>query len=137
MEMKAIADRQQKYVRISKNRLKETLEKNRTTHQQEWEKAIIGWRKVLAEKLETHAAECSAMADKVRNSDGHEDFETPYPDYPRRPTNHVAQYDEIIERLDYDLDEEIHLTHQDFNRFVRDNWEWKDAFVATSRAYSA
>lgn len=135
MEMRAIADRQQKYVRISKNRLIEQLRKNRESHQEAWDKAIVGWRTAVAKTLEEHASKCSALADKVRSSDKNEDIDLPYPDFPRRPQNHVAQYDEIIERLDFDLDEEIHLTHTDFNRYVRDNWDWKSDFIATSSAY--
>lgn len=135
MELQAIADRQQKFVRVAKGRIIDTLRVNRAKHQKDWEKAMAGWKTAMIKALEEHAAKCSEAMRQMADSSFEDNPDLPYPDYPRKPTNYVARYDEILERLDFELDNEIHLTHEDFNRYVRDNWEWKAGFEAMSMAY--
>lgn len=134
-----VAERQQKFVRTEKKKLLDKLKENRTTHQKLWVASMKGWRTALAVELETYSKKCAALADKTRSSGDEvkdEDLEPDYPSFPRRPENHVEDYDEIIERLEFSMDDEINLTHGDFNRYVRDKWGWKGDFIATSNMYS-
>lgn len=135
MEMQAIAQRQQNYVRISKDRLIQQLKKNREVHQEEWEKAVRGWRSAMVTALEDYSAKCLTLASELSKDDKMDKISIPPQKFPHYPQNHVSRYNEIIERLDFDLDEEIYLTHSDFNRYVRDNWEWKEDFIANSSMY--
>lgn len=145
-----VAERQQKFVRIEKKKLLDKIKENRTRHQKLWEASIKGWKTATAVALEKYSTTCTemaeksnALADKMRSTDETDvdqklisELGGIYPHLPKRPENHVEEYDEIIERLEFSLDEEINLTHQDFNQYVRDKWGWKGEFIATSNLYS-
>lgn len=137
MEAKALAEVQEGHVRMHRTVLLDELKKNRETHTKEYKEAVTGWVEAYAKALDDHAEKTKALADKARSSQGvlHDlDFE--YPDLPQRPQDHTKDYDKIIRRMELSIDEEIFLSHRDFDKYVLDEWSWKGAHTEALQNYS-
>lgn len=134
MEANALAKVQENYTHCDRDELKKKLEENREQHIKDYEKAITGWRVEFAKVILEHAEACKALADKVASiSPENIDFE--YPALPQKPENHTKDYDRIIARLGMEQETRVYLSHADFNRYVLDEWRWKDAFTETLSNY--
>ncbi len=51
------------------------------------------------------------------------------------PSHHLECYDSTLDMLEASVHEFIILSANDFNKFYRDNWEWKDNFSNTVLHY--
>jgi hypothetical protein len=52
------------------------------------------------------------------------------------PSNHVDDFDRIIEMLEMCIDDDIKLNQDDFQCYIRNRWHWNTEFLASNRAYS-
>lgn len=52
------------------------------------------------------------------------------------PEDHTSQYDTVIEMLELCVEKEIELSASDFRRFVQDEWDWSNLFLANTMMYS-
>jgi hypothetical protein len=55
----------------------------------------------------------------------------------RPPVSHEREYDTVIEMLTLHTGGTIDLSADEVRMFVQDQWDWTEAFLATSSAYSA
>lgn len=114
-----------KTVRVDKSRLKETLTQNRETHKREFGEAMAGYWDAFAGELTKMQAmvkeKNTAVEHSVRLA---------------RPVDHTNDYDEALAVLDWEKQDEILLSMNDFQCYVRDNWEWRDEFKGSHAAYS-
>lgn len=111
-----------KTVTINRLKLLVQLKKNRETHIAEFKEA---WELYLAEAVaELKDMLKSAKAGKVRHHLGLE-----------IPQSYEAQYDRAIAMLEWSEDETIDLDHNEFESYVRDNWQWKQSFTALAASY--
>ncbi len=53
------------------------------------------------------------------------------------PSNHLDEYQRIIDMLKFSVADKIELSLTDFDCYVRNNWAWKKDFVATNFAYAS
>lgn len=51
------------------------------------------------------------------------------------PTNHLNDFDKAILMLEYSVAEKVNLTPDEFDSYVRNNWKWKEQFVASNRGF--
>ena len=52
------------------------------------------------------------------------------------PEDHTEDYNQVIQMLEWSIDEEVELVRSDFVRYVMDDWGWKQDFLENSSSYS-
>lgn len=125
---------QDNYTKVSTKALLLKLRANRDDHQQEWEEAHTKWRSLQIEKMKEYHSNLQGCIDKAEKGGKIEwpdisDFELD------EPINHVKEYDRVIARLDMSVEDEIHISHSDFNKYVLDDWSWKPGFSELNSSY--
>ena len=53
------------------------------------------------------------------------------------PRDYTVEYDRAIDQYEWEKSDVVELTTTNFNRFVRDEWDWHDAFVGSTQTYLA
>ncbi len=53
------------------------------------------------------------------------------------PQDHTADYDRVIEMLLMTVDEEIVVQSHEFDQYVMDNWNWKQAALTANNFYAS
>jgi len=134
MNKQAIAETQTQYVQMEKKKLLEAVKQNRTLHIEHWRRAHDKWRSLQIGKLKEYAEELQKAIEAA--SDGKE---IAWPDKRSfqltEPRSHGKDYDRTVRRLEMSVDEFMYLTHDDFDRYVMDDWSWKREFNMTNSAY--
>ena len=51
------------------------------------------------------------------------------------PRNSADAYDAAIDMANWDVRETLELTHEEFQCFVRDIWDWSSSFATTNSLY--
>ena len=110
-------------VKISKDKLLKKLKKNRDNHRKTFEKALEGWKQRVLKELD------KALKDAKSGRRFVTSFELP------QPADHTADYDAVIEQIDWNEEEFIFLDFYQFNQFVRDDWGWKNDFMSVAERY--
>lgn len=113
------------YIRISKTKLIQELIANQKTHRATFEAAMEGYRQKAVELLEAHIERIKDGAPERVN------VQLPMPD------DHTDDYSKAIDMLRWSEDEDVWLTAEEFDSYVRDNWFWKPAFLLTASTYGA
>ena len=112
-------------VRVNKEDLLTRMRANRADHRTEFEEAMEGYKRKAIQLLEEHI-------DRIKdNAPERVIVNLPY------PVDHTEDYDIAIDQLEWSEDDEIELTQNEFNTYVRDQWGWKEAFQETHTMYSA
>lgn len=134
-DAKALAEVQEGHVHCERDELKKKITDNRDQHIKDYEKAIVGWRKEFAVVMTKHVEACNALIEKVVDAPA-DQVEYKYPSLPVKPENHSKDYDRIIARLGMEQESKIYLKHSDFNKYVLDEWRWKEAFSEALSNYA-
>lgn len=126
-------------VTVQKSVLLKKLESNRAKHLLNYEKAKTGYNKLLRRELET----------KIRVLDG-PDAGIPYgkikgvtkeKDLARivnqKPQHYLGYYDQAIEMLKFGEDTTVVLDAQQYQNYIRDDWDWSQSFTTSNTAYVA
>jgi hypothetical protein len=100
-----------------------SLEKSRAQHVKDYAKAKKGWQKLLHTELTNKLL---ALENGGKLSLHIEN---------QKPESHLDEYDEAIEMLSYAANPTIVLTTQQFRQFVKDDWDWKRHWVASTSTY--
>lgn len=103
-------------IKVNKARLSEQLRANREKHVREYQEAVAGYRErlitVLARKLEA--------AKKREHVDHRIDLAV--------PISRVPEYDQALAMLEWEEEETLTLSPDEFRCFVLDAWPWRDEF---------
>lgn len=51
------------------------------------------------------------------------------------PTHHFEDYERVEKMLEFSVADKIKLTVPDFEKYARNNWDWKNDFCITSQNY--
>ena len=111
-------------IRVNKAELLTTLEANRAKHRQIFEEACDGYQKAVIKELE---AQLKRAKEGIR--------QTMLISIPA-PIDQTKEYDRAVAMLKMSVDKEVLLSELDFRCYVLDDWDWKQRFLASSRAYS-
>ena len=111
-------------VSIEKERLRATLVANMEGHIADYDEAMLGYREAFDKQL----------MQKRRALKKGELPTTHFNGLPM-PSEHTSEYKQVLEMLDYSVDETIELSHDDFGNYVLDNWDWKGRFSSTNSSY--
>jgi hypothetical protein len=113
----------EKAIRVKKDELLETLRKNRTLHQETFERALTGYRKRAIEELDASLQDAKA-GKKIRRSIGLIE-----------PMNQTKDYDRVIRMLEMTVDDIVTIGAGEFQQYVMDDWSWKEQFTTSNSAY--
>lgn len=110
-------------ITVDKKELLKALKANRATHDAEYQKAKIGFRKLLIVELEKKLA-LAKDGKKVEL-----EFKN------RKPTNNLNDYDDVIGMLELATDKEIDLNHVQYKQYVKNEWDWTKQWSTSNIAY--
>ena len=105
-------------VKIKVKKLLEIVRANRKKHIEAYEES----QNTYWEQVKEWAVELNN-----RLSSGHKP-ESLQIDIPK-PISFVHEYDKMISKLLYTVDDTVELTDAQFNSYVMDNWHWKGEFA--------
>lgn len=111
-------------ITVTKEKLLVKMRENRDLHRKQFEEALNGWQERVLAELE------KAVSDAKKGLKFTTSFNLP------RPSDHTSEYDEIIEQVEWNEEEQIDLDLNSFNQFVRDDWGWKRDFITTNAFYT-
>jgi hypothetical protein len=111
-------------VKVNRLKLLEVLQNNKKTHVDEFNKAIVQFRKDVIEEMTT-------LLDRVTKG---ETLRTGLQQNVMQPVSHEKEYDKAITKYSMSVDDEIYLNDPQFDQLVMDNWQWKNS---TSNSYYA
>lgn len=113
----------EKSLTFPKKEVLRRIKENRDKHAEDYEEAMKGFKEALQELL-------TEKLDMLANGD------IPSLDIDlREPFHHLKEYDRMVDMLELTEETEITLTHYDFSKYVRDEWDWKEDFVNISNMY--
>jgi hypothetical protein len=112
-------------IRISVDKLRETVKKNRENHRTIYEESFQKYRDMAIAELKQMLAEAKA-GKRIRRSIQL----TP-------PMNQTSDYDRVLKMLDMTTDDVVVLSEEDFAQYVMDEWRWKEQFSQINSTYSA
>lgn len=110
-------------VKVEKNELIKVLTENRQKHSHNYDKAKIGFRKLLIAELKSKLE--AAESDKIVTLT----FEN------HKPESHLEDYDDILGMLELATDTEIELSHIQYKQYVKDEWDWARQWSTSNATY--
>lgn len=112
-------------VTVEKDRLIRTLSVNKEGHRAIFEEALEAYRKKVTDELERRLDDVKAG----RKIDVF--FRLP------QPEDHTEDYEAAIQRAEWEVGDEIELSHEEFNAYVLNRWVWDQSFHANTASYLA
>lgn len=116
-------------VKVNKAKLLETLRGNLTKHVSTHTEALETWK----QKAAAHVA---TLSDRILKGEIR-DISNAVSIVNDRPVSYAPSYEKVIKMLEYSVDDIIELESEDFDRYVGDNWEWKQSFLLNSTKYGS
>lgn len=110
-------------VTVSKDELIKIITKNRASHKAAYAEASNGYQRAVI-------AELHSQIQAIENDKSHRVVITEFP-----PTDHTTDYDKALRMLSMSVDDKVQITSVEFTHFVDDDWDWKRAWVASTRKY--
>lgn len=126
-----------KTVTVKRDKLLATLKENLATHKELYEEALKGYKDAKVTKMiALHGA-----AEAAVNSNTEENRRAVHVAYNAyntlaRPQDHSESYELAIEIMTWEIEDNIELSINDFQCYVRDKWNWKDSFRGSVMAYA-
>ena len=107
---------------FDKEELLDVIKKNHIAHRDFFLDAQKGYRKRIIQELD------SMLADAKSGKNIRISIELP------KPVDHTKDYKRIIKMLEMTSEVDIELSDHEFDKYIMDNWEWKEhAFLANSQ----
>jgi len=113
------------YIKVDKADLLEKLRTNREEHRSMFLKAQEVYRTAMIAELDRALQDAREGRDIVRM------FRLPVPE------DHTADFDTVIEMLEWEQGKTIKLAHHDFQQYVQNQWGWRASFAANTQSYLA
>jgi hypothetical protein len=144
------------YVVVQKAQLLSKLQENRKNHQSIYDAACKGYwvkaKEVLTEKKEEFAKAIDKVEDSFAKSFRERSMAVKAKDlegvgalsatlyfsssWPLSfPTNHLEDYDRVINMLQFSVADKVKLSSPDFDSYVRNNWGWNKEFATSNQGY--
>lgn len=133
-------------IKANKDRLLKQLQENRETHSRQFAESWEGYRdRALQRLVNMKAKALEAFDEKIDELKGlaasdaagfssHVSIGTAIGlDV---PVDHTREYERAVAHLEWELDAEVLVSENDFNRFVLDEWDWQHSFRATHKSYT-
>ena len=114
-------------VRVSRFALIEALKANRAKHIEEYADAMIEYKELFLKELKTN----------LKNAKAGKDLEKCRYVSLTAPRNYSEEYDEAIAKFEFSVDDNIILSDEEFNNFVRNKWNWTATVSASNSVYAS
>jgi len=111
-------------VRVHKDELLDTLEKNRVQHVSDFKEAMVEYRKAALVELTAMLKQVRSKTEKITRM-----IKAP------EPVSYESSYQTAIRMLQMSVDEEIELSEQEFKQYVEDSWTWQASFASNTLMY--
>lgn len=111
-------------VNINKAELLAKITENRELHAAVYREALEGWKAATLQLLNYQVSEL--QDGRVPKLGG----------WDLIPTDHTADYDQVITMLEMSVDDIIELDEEQFAQYVMDRWDWKRSWIANSAKFS-
>lgn len=111
-------------VKVNTQELITKVQANRDAHRGLYEEAMEGYKNAVMAWLLLQIDYAKANAP----------FETYFNE--ARPEDHTDDYDNVLDMLKMTVDKEVVLNQHEFRQYVRDDWGWKNEFLATATSYT-
>lgn len=152
MASKALSNQMTRIVRVNRIGLVETLKKNRSSHIEQFDEAMLGYKELALLKIEEAFV---GLEDRLRYRK--EEITTKiksftaetagnFSDYLvileqvvvnlKLPVSYADAYDAAIDMATFDTREELELSGAEFQCFCRNVWDWTYEFANTTNMYS-
>lgn len=112
-------------VKVKKEDLIIKLSENREKHKELVEKAKAGYIKTVERELAKLMEE--VKQNKIINLRDLYRFD--------QPVDKTEEYDTALEMLMMSVEDEIMITHREFQHFVQDKWDWTDQMLTSNTRY--
>jgi hypothetical protein len=112
-------------IAVDRERLLQTLIKNRKKHKETYRKAKKAYRKRMVKELYSAAAQIE-KGGKVNTRTV---LMLPV------PQSYLDEYDTVIEMVEWQTENTFSLDQGAFEMYVLDKWHWKKTFLAGTSAY--
>lgn len=110
-------------VKVDKVELLNILKANRSTHFVAFQKAFEGYRQECIRILEKNLESLRTNKNVVVHF------------YEQAPQDQTKNYDIVIKMLEMSVDSEVELSIQEFQNYVNDEWNWKQAWTTSNSKY--
>lgn len=126
-----------KTVQVDREKLLATLKSNLAKHKKEYEEAVEGFKASRLELIKTIQA-AATLAVNENTSFARKGLESAFEELKRlaNPVDYSGSYEQAIMLMNWEERSTIDLTVDDFESYVRDNWNWRSAFKHLHSTYS-
>lgn len=140
-------------VKVQRLKLLETLKQNLDTHRKEYQESLLAYQSLAKERLHKLQRKAQqALADNFAAIERKIDrFDPESEDHDlsdtvvllntlsfnlKVPQDHSRSYEVAIQMAEWEVEETIELTQDQFQAFVLDDWEWQQEFKFLNRSYT-
>ena len=113
---------------VQRKRLINIIDLNRAKHIITHDKALVGWKRKQIESIK----KASTKALKVARAGKQALLGVHMP----KPVSYEDQYNRVLGMLRMDTSATIKLDANDYNRYVKDEWEWGNDFANSTAMYA-
>lgn len=117
-----------KQVTVDRVELMHVMADNREAHAHNYRQALEDRKETMRETLTDWLALMEADPEKAYSYTNELVFPI--------PPNYLEEYDRVLAMLEMSSEETITLDSTEFDCYVRDKWQWKNAFLRATTAYS-
>lgn len=109
---------------LNKTDVLTALRENRAKHEEVHLAAVEGWRKEAEEQLvlTLETLKGGTDSDVLVNL--------------QMPKSHLGDYDRAIQMLEMDINDTVKFEEHEFERYILDNWDWKQQWSRSSRHFA-
>lgn len=128
-------------VKVKKTEMIAKLKVNRKKHKEDYEEAKAEYKlcymDALAEIKNSMKASLKSVDTLIKLEDLNRENlpDLHFPFHLQAPINHLECYDSTLDMIEASVHDFIILTSSEFNKYYRDNWDWKDGFSSTVHMY--
>ena len=101
---------------------------NRDRHIGAHKTALNGWRVKQIDAIKKESAKAMKLACAGKQAGIHLHL--------AKPKSYVEEYDRVLGMLMMDTSATVKLDATDYDRYVKDKWEWAEAFAGSTMMYS-
>lgn len=111
------------------------LRTNRDAHKEAFDESMKGYYLEVEEQAKEVATKARKAAKDA--SESKDPKELTFYVRARKPQDHTGDYDRVIDMLELAQQATVKLNEATFATYVRDEWDWKNEFTATSDFYNS
>jgi len=129
-------------MQVKTDELLNIIKSNRDKHQNDFNKTLEGYKIQMKATANAVAAAYNRNANILRDFDPNREKDMPH--FPRlenmslhlkEPQCYVSSYNNAIKMLEICATPEVELTMDDAEKYLSDNWSWKEDFSTCSGMY--